>query len=46
VPGFERLLAENDGDLVRFYAAVRALAQQSRAARHAQLCTPAASAGS
>jgi predicted aminopeptidase len=39
VPGFERLLAENDGDLVRFYAAVRALAEQPRAARHAQLCT-------
>jgi predicted aminopeptidase len=42
VPGFERLLAENDGDLVRFYAAARALAQQPRATRHAQLCTRAA----
>src|ERR1700683_5375642 len=39
VPGFERLLAENDGDLVRCCAAVRALAQQPRATRHAQLCT-------
>ena len=38
VPGFERLLAENDGDLMRFYAAVRALAKQPRATRHAQLC--------
>jgi predicted aminopeptidase len=39
VPGFERLLAENDNDLPRFYAAVRALAKLPRAARHAQLCT-------
>ena len=39
VPGFERLLAENDHDLPRFYAAVRALAQEPRATRHAQLCT-------
>jgi predicted aminopeptidase len=39
VPGFERLLAENDHDLPRFYAAVRALAQAPRATRHAQLCT-------
>ena len=39
VPGFERLLAENDHDLTRFYAAVRALAQEPRATRHAQLCT-------
>ena len=46
VPGFERLLAENDGDLVRFYVAVRALAQQPRATRHAQLCGRAAPAGS
>ncbi|MFI4880713.1 MAG: aminopeptidase [Steroidobacterales bacterium] len=45
VPGLERLLAENDGDLVSFYAAVRALAQQPRAVRHAQLCTSAASPG-
>jgi predicted aminopeptidase len=42
VPGFERLLAESDNDLVRFYAAVRAVAQQPRATRHAQLCTRAA----
>jgi predicted aminopeptidase len=44
VPGFERLLAAQQGDLPRFYAAVRALADQSRDARHAQLCgaTPAA----
>jgi predicted aminopeptidase len=38
VPGFKRLLAAESGDLVRFYAAVRALAQAPRAARHAQLC--------
>jgi len=38
VPGFKRLLAAEDGDLTRFYAAVRALAQAPRPARHAQLC--------
>jgi predicted aminopeptidase len=38
VPGFERLLAEQDGDLVRFYAAARALSKQPRSRRHAQLC--------
>jgi predicted aminopeptidase len=35
VPEFERLLAEQGGDLERFYAAVRALAAQDRAARGA-----------
>jgi predicted aminopeptidase len=39
VPGLKRLLAANDNDLERFYAAVRALAQQPRAERHAQLCS-------
>lgn len=38
VPGFERLLAEQGGDLERFYAAARALAKESRAERHALLC--------
>src|SRR5215469_1002848 len=38
VPGFKRLLAANDNDLERFYAAVRTLAQRPRAERHAQLC--------
>jgi len=38
VPGFKRLLAAENGDLPRFYAAVRALAAQPRAERHAQLC--------
>jgi predicted aminopeptidase len=38
-PGFERLLAAQQGDLPRFYAAVRALAEKSRDERHAQLCT-------
>ncbi|HXZ59389.1 MAG TPA: aminopeptidase [Steroidobacteraceae bacterium] len=42
VPGFKRLLAAEDGDLPRFYAAVRALAQQPRAQRHAVLCAAAA----
>ncbi|HYB64039.1 MAG TPA: aminopeptidase, partial [Steroidobacteraceae bacterium] len=38
VPGFKRLLAAESDDLVRFYAAVRELARQPRAERHAQLC--------
>jgi predicted aminopeptidase len=41
VPGFTRLLEEQDGDLLRFYAAVRALARQPRAERHARLCAQA-----
>jgi predicted aminopeptidase len=39
VPGFERLLAAQGGDLQRFYAAARELAKQPRAARHAVLCS-------
>ena len=38
VPGFERLLGEVDGDLPRFYAAVRALARQPQRQRHQALC--------
>lgn len=38
VPGFQRLLAEQGGDLVRFYAAARELSKQPRALRHAKLC--------
>ena len=38
VPGFKRLLAAGNGDLARFYEAVRALATEPRAERHAQLC--------
>ncbi|MBV9619746.1 MAG: aminopeptidase, partial [Gammaproteobacteria bacterium] len=38
VPGFQRLLEEADGELPRFYDAVRRLAQQPRAPRHAALC--------
>jgi predicted aminopeptidase len=38
VPGFQRLLAQQSGDLVRFYEAARGLAKESRAERHAQLC--------
>jgi predicted aminopeptidase len=38
VPGFMRLLKEQDGDLARFYAATRELARQPRAERHARLC--------
>jgi predicted aminopeptidase len=40
VPGFMRLLHEQDDDLPRFYAAVRKLAEQPRPERHAQLCPP------
>jgi predicted aminopeptidase len=40
VPGFMRLLHEQGDDLPRFYAAVRKLAEQPRAERHARLCTP------
>ncbi len=43
VPGFMRLLHEQDDDLPRFYAAARRLAAQPRAERHARLCTPQAS---
>jgi predicted aminopeptidase len=38
VPGFERLLGIDGGDLPRFYSAVRELARKPRAERHAQLC--------
>ena len=42
VPGFERLLAREDGDLPRFYAAVRVLAHAPRSERHRQLCASSA----
>jgi predicted aminopeptidase len=43
VPGFKRLLQEEDNDLPRFYAAVRRLAELPQSERHARLCsTPAA----
>lgn len=38
VPGFERLLQESGGDLVKFFAAARLAAGQPRAQRHSQLC--------
>jgi predicted aminopeptidase len=42
VPGFERVLADEGNDLVRFYAAARKLAKLPIAERHAKLCrTPA-----
>jgi predicted aminopeptidase len=44
VPGFKRLLASEDNDLERFYAAARALSRLPRAQRDAQLCGPAAAA--
>lgn len=46
MPGFKRLLAQEDGDLTRFYAAVRALAREPRAARQRELCAPTGSAPS
>jgi predicted aminopeptidase len=39
VPGFERLLQQQNGDLPRFYAAARRLAREPRARRDAQLCS-------
>jgi predicted aminopeptidase len=42
LPGFERLLAQEDGDLPRFYAAVRARAREPRAQRHRELCAKSA----
>jgi predicted aminopeptidase len=42
VPGFQRVLAAEQHDLPRFYAAVRRLAKLPREERHALLCrTPA-----
>jgi predicted aminopeptidase len=38
VPGFRRLLEQQDGDLPRFYQAVRELAKEPRATRHENLC--------
>ncbi|HEY4342248.1 MAG TPA: aminopeptidase [Steroidobacteraceae bacterium] len=45
VPGFQRLLAQEQGDLPRFYAAVRALARQPKARRDAQVCTSVSGSG-
>ncbi|MGH8149553.1 MAG: aminopeptidase [Steroidobacteraceae bacterium] len=38
VPGFQRLLKDDLGDLQRFYGDVRALAREPRAERDAQVC--------
>jgi predicted aminopeptidase len=38
VPGFERLLEEQGGDLEKFYGIVRDLAKKPRAERHAAVC--------
>jgi predicted aminopeptidase len=46
VPGFERLLAQQGGDLQSFYAAARELSKQPRAIRHARLCQPVPEPGS
>ncbi len=42
VPGFERLLRQENGDLPRFYEAARKLAREPQARRDAQLCSNAA----
>src|SRR5215471_2746 len=44
VPGFMRLLHEQEDNLPRFYDAVRKLAEQSHAERHALLCNAQAAA--
>ena len=38
VPGLQRLLDEQGGDLPKFYEAARTLAKESREVRHAKLC--------
>jgi predicted aminopeptidase len=40
LPGFERLLSQQGGNLPSFYAAVRELSRKPRADRHAELCRP------
>jgi len=48
VPGFERLLQQENGDLPRFYAAARELAREPQPTRDAQLCSspdPASGSG-
>jgi predicted aminopeptidase len=45
VPGFEQLLAEQQHDLPKFYAAVRELAKLPRDERRARLCRSEAPAG-
>jgi predicted aminopeptidase len=44
VPGFERLLADEQHDLPRFYAAARALAKLSREERRSRLCSSSSGA--
>jgi predicted aminopeptidase len=43
LPGFERLLRQENGDLPRFYDAARKLAREPKATRDAQLCPGTAS---
>src|SRR5690348_6220453 len=42
VPGFERLLRQEKGDLPKFYSAARRLAREPRSTRDSQLCSSAA----
>jgi predicted aminopeptidase len=42
LPGFERLLQQNDDDLPRFYDAARKLAHEPKSTRDAELCSSAA----
>ena len=49
VPGFERLLRQENGDLPRFYDAARRLAREPKSTRDAELCSgpaPASASGS
>jgi len=46
VPGFERMLRQEDDDLPRFYDAARKLAREPQATRDAQLCFSGATSGS
>jgi predicted aminopeptidase len=45
VPGFERLLAQNDGDLEKFYAAAERLSKKPKRERHQWLRNPQPVAG-
>ncbi len=42
VPGFQRLLQNDDGNLKRFYSDVRDLAHEPKSERDAEVCGPAA----
>jgi hypothetical protein len=45
VPGFESLLAQNDGDLEKFYAASESLSKKTKRERHLWLGNPRSASG-